>query len=107
MSAINGTLPGLPEGEATKWKADRTIRGDLMPCPFCGGSPELITFTHPSWASKFQVMCCNDGCDTVCGTTRQKSFEAAVHIWSSRPTITKADLNDVLTALDDEEFSKA
>jgi hypothetical protein len=104
---MNGPLPGLPVGAENKWKAARTERPDLMPCPFCGGPPALISYTHPEWGSRFQVMCCNEGCETVSGTTRQKSFEAAVHVWSSRPTITKLDLNDVLTSLDEEQFHKA
>lgn len=107
MANINGALPGLPAPQDNKWNAERTIREDLMPCPFCGGPPELVTFTHPEWAPRFQILCCNDGCDTVCGTTRRSKFEDAVFVWSHRPTITKVDMNDVITALDDEDFVKA
>lgn len=87
-------LPGLPADPKTQWDAKYTDRPDLMPCPFCGESPNMITWLHPTWAMEYQVVCVNKICKCIAATVRRKTMREVVELWTRRPIITEVVITD-------------
>ena len=56
---------------------------ELLPCPFCGGDAEIVSFQTFSWCDVYhRVRCKNEKCEEQ--TSRCESVYDAVNEWNTR-----------------------
>lgn len=66
----------------------KKIKVDLKPCPFCGGTPEVVQFANPKNFYSIRCLMCKCGTDgfyinTAKGTD-EENIKANAAVWNMR-----------------------
>ena len=71
-----------------------TERGELLPCPFCGGEASGICDT----TEPFECVVICEHCGTMLGTSAEKKL--AFMVWNTRPQLLPAEEMERLEGLE-------